>query len=91
MPRSDWRSSTNFVIVVVCVAVFTDIFLYGLIVPVMPFTLARRVGLPDSDVQRWTSALLAFYGGSILLGSCMMRSSLFLPIKIIYTNEMLMV
>lgn len=81
MPRSDWRSSTNFVIVVVCVAVFTDIFLYGLIVPVMPFTLARRVGVPNSDVQRWSSALLAFYGGSILLGSCMNRNSLLFPLR----------
>ena len=72
MSRSGWRSSTTFVIVVACVAVFTDIFLYGLIVPVMPFTLARRVGLPDADVQRWTSGLLACYGGSILLGSCML-------------------
>lgn len=70
MVRSNWRSSTTFVIVVVCVAVFTDIFLYGLIVPVMPFFLSQRVGVPDHEVQSWTSALLAIYGASILLGSC---------------------
>lgn len=70
MVRSNWRSSTTFVIVVVCVAVFTDIFLYGLIVPVMPFLLSQRVGVPDHEVQFWTSALLATYGASILLGSC---------------------
>ncbi|KAJ5736426.1 MFS amine transporter [Penicillium malachiteum] len=69
MPQSGWRSSTNFVILVVCVAVFTDVFLYGLIVPVMPFTLSRRVGIPDEDVQQWTSALLATYGAAIILGS----------------------
>ncbi|KAJ5728173.1 hypothetical protein N7493_004503 [Penicillium malachiteum] len=69
MPQSGWRSSKNFVILVVCVAVFTDVFLYGLIVPVMPFTLLRRVGIPDEDVQQWTSALLATYGIAIILGS----------------------
>ncbi|KAJ5183485.1 MFS amine transporter [Penicillium capsulatum] len=67
---SDWRSpSTTFVVVVACVAVFTDIFLYGFVVPVFSFTLARRIGLPGAEVQRWTSAFLACYGGSTLLGS----------------------
>ncbi|KAF1986342.1 MFS general substrate transporter [Aulographum hederae CBS 113979] len=63
------RSSKAFVIVVVCVAVFTDIFLYGLIVPMLPFALAERVGLSGNDIQRWNSILLASYGASILLGS----------------------
>lgn len=70
MSHCRWRSSKAFVILVVCISVFTDIFLYGLIVPVLPFTLATRVGLPDAEIQRWTSILLACYGGSILLGSC---------------------
>jgi hypothetical protein len=64
------RSSKGFVVVVVCVAVFTDIFLYGLIVPMLPFALAERVGLSGGDIQRWNSILLASYGASILLGSC---------------------
>ncbi|KAJ5570085.1 uncharacterized protein N7459_009515 [Penicillium hispanicum] len=69
MSHCRWRSSKAFVILVVCISVFTDIFLYGLIVPVLPFTLATRVGLADADIQRWASILLACYGGSILLGS----------------------
>ncbi|THC88712.1 hypothetical protein EYZ11_011837 [Aspergillus tanneri] len=64
-----WRSSTAFVTVVVCVAVFTDIFLYGLVVPMLPFALADRLGLAEGDIQRWNSILLAVYGASILLGS----------------------
>lgn len=64
------RSSTTFAVIVVCVAVFTDIFLYGLVVPMLPFALAERVGLTDADIQRWNSILLASYGASIMLGSC---------------------
>ncbi|KAE8353685.1 major facilitator superfamily domain-containing protein [Aspergillus coremiiformis] len=65
----EWRSSSPFVTLVVCVAIFTDIFLYGLIVPVLPFALKVRIGLADHDIQLWASAFLAVYGASILLGS----------------------
>ncbi|KAB8202371.1 major facilitator superfamily domain-containing protein [Aspergillus parasiticus] len=61
--------SRVFVTLVVCVAIFTDIFLYGLIVPVLPFALKVRMGLPEDDIQLWASAFLAIYGGSIFLGS----------------------
>ncbi|RAK95865.1 MFS transporter [Aspergillus ibericus CBS 121593] len=63
------RSSTTFAVIVVCVAVFTDIFLYGLVVPMLPFALADRVGLSDADIQPWNSILLATYGAAIMLGS----------------------
>ncbi|RAH75897.1 MFS general substrate transporter [Aspergillus japonicus CBS 114.51] len=66
---TNWRSSPTLVVVVVCIAVFTDIFLYGLIVPVLPFALEERIGLSGKDVQRWSSILLATYGGSILIRS----------------------
>ena len=32
------RSSKLFILTTICVAVFTDVFLYGLIVPVIPFS-----------------------------------------------------
>ncbi|RMZ41881.1 hypothetical protein CA14_011264 [Aspergillus flavus] len=67
--HTGWRSSSAFVTLVVCVAIFTDIFLYGLIVPVLPFALKVRIGLPENDIQFWASAFLAIYGGSIFLGS----------------------
>ena len=50
-------------------AVFTDIFLYGIIVPVIPFALTNRVGVEQKDVQHWVSILLAVYGASLLATS----------------------
>lgn len=49
--HTGWRSSSAFVTLVVCVAIFTDIFLYGLVVPVLPFALKVRIGLPENDIQ----------------------------------------
>jgi hypothetical protein len=45
------RSSKWFILSTICVAVFTDIFLYGIIVPVLPFALSLRAGVPESSVQ----------------------------------------
>ncbi|PWW75615.1 MFS general substrate transporter [Tuber magnatum] len=50
-------------------AVFTDIFLYGLVIPVFPFALEERANIPHDDVQRWISVLLAVYGAGIFIAS----------------------
>lgn len=63
------RSSTSFILTTICLAVFTDIFLYAVIVPVIPFAIGARAGVPHSDVQRWVSVLLAVYGGALLVAS----------------------
>jgi MFS family permease len=63
------RSSTSFILTTICLAVFTDIFLYSVIVPVIPFAIGARAGVPGSDVQRWVSVLLAVYGGALLVAS----------------------
>jgi MFS family permease len=63
------RSSRSYTIFVVSYAVFVDIFLYGVIVPVIPFALKQRVGIPFQHVQHWVSILLAVYGGSLLFFS----------------------
>jgi MFS family permease len=63
------RSSTWFITLTVCVAVFTDVFLYAVIVPVIPFALESRVGLPESEVQHWVSILLAVYGAALLVAA----------------------
>ncbi|GIJ92026.1 hypothetical protein Asppvi_011001 [Aspergillus pseudoviridinutans] len=63
------RSSKAFVIFVVSFATFTDILLYGLIVPVTPTALHERVGLSEDDEQSWTSILLALYGAALLAAS----------------------
>ena len=64
-----WRSNTFFIISTVAVGLFTDLFLFGLIVPVLPFMLEQRIGIPQEQVQSHTSALLAAYAGASVLGS----------------------
>ncbi|PVH89321.1 MFS transporter-like protein [Cadophora sp. DSE1049] len=63
------RSSKTFILVTICIAVFTDIFLYGIIVPVIPFALASRASVPQSSVQSYVSILLAVYGTALLVAS----------------------
>lgn len=63
------RSSTFSIVLTVCLAIFTDIFYYGLVVPVIPFSLTVQVGLPEDQVQSWTSILLACYSGALFVCS----------------------
>ena len=64
-----FRSAELFVLMTVCTAVFTDVFLYGMIVPIFPFTLTQRAGVPPHNVQHWISILLAVYGCGLLVAS----------------------
>ncbi|KAI9880794.1 MAG: hypothetical protein M1830_000230 [Pleopsidium flavum] len=64
-----YRSAKWFILSTICIAVFTDIFLYGIIVPVIPFALTQRAGVPPQDVQHWVSVLLAVYGAALLFAS----------------------
>lgn len=68
-PLLKYRSSTWFILSTICIAVFTDIFLYGIIVPVIPFALTVRCGVAEKDVQHWVSVLLAVYGAALLASS----------------------
>jgi len=61
-----FRSSKIFIILTVATAVFTDIFLYGIIVPVLPYSLRARVGIREDVTQRWISIFLAVYGAALL-------------------------
>lgn len=63
------RSSKAFILTTICIAVFTDIFLYGIIVPVIPFSLESRAHVAPSSVQSWVSILLAVYGAALLVCS----------------------
>ncbi|KAI8458762.1 major facilitator superfamily domain-containing protein [Phakopsora pachyrhizi] len=47
-----FRSSSTFIITVI------DFFLYGIIVPVLPFALKERIGLPEDDVNHVLGLLL---------------------------------
>jgi hypothetical protein len=65
----EFRRSKGFALLVVCIAVFTDVFVYGLVVPVMPFALTQRLGVPEEDVQMWNSILLGVLGCAIIIGA----------------------
>ncbi len=64
-----WRSHTLFIIFAVGMGTFTDLFLYGLIVPVMPFLLRDRLNMPDLEIQSTISNLLAIYAGASFIAS----------------------
>ncbi|KAL8884303.1 MAG: hypothetical protein Q9215_007615, partial [Flavoplaca cf. flavocitrina] len=66
------RSSDGFIIFVVGMAVFTDMMLYGLVVPMLPYALSDRIGIAQENVQRWNSILLGSFGGALMLGSLVM-------------------
>ncbi|KAJ5157656.1 uncharacterized protein N7482_008756 [Penicillium canariense] len=63
------RSSETFIIIVVSIAIFTDVFIYGMIVPIVPIALVERAGARPEDAQSWISILLAVYGATLLVGS----------------------
>ena len=62
-----FRSSKAFIAFVVAYAVFTDQFLFAVIVPVAPFALHDRIGVPQERVQYWIAVLLGVYGLACLV------------------------
>ncbi|CEJ93864.1 hypothetical protein VHEMI09430 [[Torrubiella] hemipterigena] len=63
------RSSPRLIIFTVAFAIFSDIFLYAVVVPVLPFALTSRVGIEEKDVQTWVSVSLAVFGGALLIAA----------------------
>ncbi|KAF3214001.1 hypothetical protein TWF106_009354 [Orbilia oligospora] len=75
-----WRSSTPFIISCIAIALFTETFLYGFIVPILPEILQDRNHVPPGDIQRVTYQLLTIYGAiamvsSMLIGELADRAS----------------
>ncbi|RYO82910.1 hypothetical protein DL766_003387 [Monosporascus sp. MC13-8B] len=62
-----WRSNTVFILATVAVGLFTDLFLYGLVVPVLPFMLRERLAIPEQEIQSYVGGLLAAYAGASVL------------------------
>ena len=50
-------------------ALFTEMFLYTIVVPVLPFALESRAGVAPEDTQYWVSILLSVYGAALFFGS----------------------
>jgi len=76
-------SSQLFIYTVINLAVFTDAYLYGLIIPVLPFALVERVNLHEDEVQTWIGILLAAYGGGLVVGA---RKSLYSSYTLVYQS-----
>ncbi|KAI6081704.1 MFS transporter-like protein [Hypoxylon rubiginosum] len=64
-----WRSNTLFIIATVAIGLFTDLFLYGLVVPVLPFMLRSRLAIPEEHIQTYVSNLLAVYAAASVVSS----------------------
>lgn len=64
-----WRSHSLFILTTVAVGLFTDLFLYGLIVPVLPSLLEYDAHVPASRIQSYTSGLLAVFAASTVVFS----------------------
>lgn len=64
-----WRSNTYFIIATVAVGLFTDLFLYGLVVPILPYMLQDRLHIPSEQVQSHVDGLLVAYAGASVLCS----------------------
>lgn len=73
-----WRSKTSFIMATVAIGLFTDLFLYGLPVPLLPYILKDRLGLPATEIQSHSSGLLAAHAIS---------SVVFCPISAILTDK----
>ncbi|KJK89789.1 hypothetical protein H633G_06361 [Metarhizium anisopliae BRIP 53284] len=63
------RSSVTFILLMVATAVFTDIFPYAVIVPVLPYELESRAGVRKSKVQFWISVSLAAFGIAVFISA----------------------
>jgi MFS family permease len=61
------RSSRTFVISTVAVAVFVDLFLYSLIIPILPTLLTDRANVSASKLQITLSGLLATFHASVVI------------------------
>lgn len=64
-----WRSNTLFIVGTVAVGLFTELFLYSLVVPVLPFMLQDRVGVDKDEVQSYVSGLLTAYAAASVISS----------------------
>ncbi|PLN74860.1 putative MFS transporter [Aspergillus taichungensis] len=57
-----WRSSKWFIIGTICIALFADTFLYAFLVPILGYMFETRLHRDFSELQWYTSAILALHG-----------------------------
>jgi MFS family permease len=62
-----WRAHPIFILLTVAIGQFSDIFLYGMVLPVLPYLLRDRLGLPLITIQSHVSVLLAAFSAASLV------------------------
>lgn len=72
MPQSSpvglpWRSSTTFILSVVAMGLLSDFFIYGLILPILPFFLRDRLRDSPDKIQNHVSVLIAAFSLACLV------------------------
>ncbi|KAM3421022.1 hypothetical protein BST61_g1446 [Cercospora zeina] len=64
-----FRASTAFITFAISYAIFTDQFLFAAVIPVYPYSLEERVGIPKNQLLFWLSILLGVFGLASVLTS----------------------
>ncbi|KAJ3403395.1 hypothetical protein HDU80_004212 [Chytriomyces hyalinus] len=64
MLLSHLRTSKHFAVAVVTLGIFTDITIYSIIIPIVPFILEEL-----HEAESWVGILLAIYGLGVIIGS----------------------
>ncbi|KAL5342089.1 major facilitator superfamily domain-containing protein [Aspergillus crustosus] len=57
-----WRSSQSFIITTATISLFSETFLFGFVVPILPYMLETRLHLDPARTQTLTTTLLTLYG-----------------------------
>ena len=75
-----WRGHPLFILSTAVIGLFSETFLNGLIIPLLPFILQDRVGIAHENLQAYSTALLFAYAISsvtccLLAGAVSDRSS----------------
>lgn len=63
------RSKPSFITAAVALGLLTNLFFYGIMVPVLPFMLRDRLCIPGSQTQSYASGLITVYAGPSVLFS----------------------
>ncbi|KAL4733774.1 major facilitator superfamily domain-containing protein, partial [Aspergillus similis] len=64
-----WRSSQLFIITTATISLFSECFLFGFVVPILPYMLETRLHLDPSQTQHFTTTLLTLYGAVSLVST----------------------
>lgn len=63
------RGSIWTIMITITLAIFTDIFIYAIIVPVVPYSFVERMGVDSDGVQSEISKALSIYSVGLIVGS----------------------